>query len=300
MTSLISIDNLDNYLVRQIIQDAKSFKNRLIQCNYKSKIYCIMFFEPSTRTNLSFQTAINKLDAKMIFYDHNMSSSKKGESINDTIKTIENYCDAIIIRHPDNEIVKQCADISQIPVINAGNGSGEHPTQALLDLYTILEFNDDVNNAFQNSKSHFFSVTFTGDLKNSRTVHSLVKLLDKLFLNITFYFVSSEKLKLTDDFKSEIKNIYYEVNNLQSVIGKSDVLYMTRIQKERENNEFSDNVCLTQELLNNGKESLIVLHPLPRNNEISEELDNDRRCKYFEQVKNGVYIRMSVLKNCLQ
>ena len=300
MTSLISIDDLDSYFVRQIIQDAKSFKNRLIQCNYKSKIYCIMFFEPSTRTNLSFQTAINKLDAKMIFYDHNMSSSKKGESIYDTIKTIENYCDAIIIRHPDNEIVKQCADISQIPVINAGNGSGEHPTQALLDLYTILEFNDDINNAFQNGKSHFFSVTFTGDLKNSRTVHSLVKLLDKFFLNITFYFVSSEKLKLTDDFKSEIRNIYYEVNNLQSVIGKSDVLYMTRIQKERENNELSDNVYLTQELLNNSKESLIVLHPLPRNNEIPEELDNDRRCKYFEQVKNGVYIRISILKNCLQ
>ena len=190
MTSLISIDNSDKYFVRKIIQDAKSFKNRLNQCDYKSKIYCIMFFEPSTRTNLSFQTAINKLDAKMIFYNHDMSSSKKGESLYDTIKTIENYCDAIIIRHPENEIVKQCANISQVPVINAGNGSGEHPTQALLDLYTILEFNDDINKAFQNDKSHFFSVTFTGDLKNSRTVHSLVKLIDKLFLNVTFYFVS--------------------------------------------------------------------------------------------------------------
>ena len=298
MASLISVDNLDKNQIKQIIQDAKSFKNRLLKCNYRNKIFCIMFFEPSTRTNLSFQTAINKLDAKMIYYDHDMSSSKKGESIYDTIKTVENYCDAIIIRHPENKIVKQCAEISQVPIINAGNGTGEHPTQALLDLYTILEFNDNINNAFQNDKSYSFSVAFSGDLKNSRTVHSLVKLLDKLFLNIIFYFVSSEKLKLNEDFKMKIENLYYEVDNLESIISKSDVLYMTRIQKERENNELSDNICLTQDILNHSKESLIVLHPLPRNNEIPQNLDSDRRCKYFEQVNNGVYIRMSVLKNC--
>ena len=297
MESLISIDNLSKCKIKQIIQDAKSFKNRLLKCNYESKIFCIMFFEPSTRTNLSFQTAVNKLGAKMIYYDHDMSSSKKGESIYDTIKTVENYCDGIIIRHPENEIVKQCAEISQVSVINAGNGTGEHPTQALLDLYTILEFNDNINNALQNDTSFTFSIAFSGDLKNSRTVHSLVKLLDRLFLNIVFYFVSSEKLKLSEDFKIEIKNLYYEVDNLECIIGKSDVLYMTRIQKERENNQISDNICLTQDILNIGKESLIVLHPLPRNNEIPQNLDNDRRCKYFEQVSNGVYVRMSILKN---
>lgn len=298
MVNLISIDDLTIDSIKQIISDSKSFKNRMLECNYRKKIFAIMFFEPSTRTNLSFQSAINKLDAKMIFYDHDMSSSKKGESIYDTIKTIENYCDAIIIRHPNNDIVKECSEISKIPIINAGNGSGEHPTQALLDLYTIFEFNENIYKTFQNQTSYFFSITFTGDLKNSRTVHSLVKLLDKLFLNVIFYFVSCEKLKLSENFKSNIRNLYYEVDNLESVISKTDILYMTRIQKERESNENIYNIHLSERILSYGKESLIVLHPLPRNNEIPTELDNDRRCKYFEQVNNGVYVRMAILKNC--
>lgn len=288
--SIISIDDLSIDDINHILNDAEMFEKNIFHQvpSLEKKIFSIMFYEPSTRTNLSFQSAINRLNSKMIIYNHDMSSSKKGESIYDTIKTMESYCDGIIVRHPDQETVKFISQISSIPVINAGNGNGEHPTQALLDLFTIKKY-------FSNN---IFTIAFSGDLKNSRTIHSLIRLLDRLYLNITFYFISCHELELEQSFKNNIKNIFYEVKNINDIIYKIDVLYMTRIQKEREDILSSYNINLSEETLKYSKNNLIVLHPLPRNDEIPPILDKNPKCKYFEQVKNGVYVRMAILKYC--
>ena len=294
--SLVSIDDLSLDQINEIMTLAQEYEivmnnvsannNILCRSGTENKIFCLMFFEPSTRTNLSFQTAICKLNSKFIIYDDNNSSSKKGESIYDTIKTLESYCDGIIIRHPDQEFVRSCSKLTHLPIINAGNGNGEHPTQALLDLYTIQKYNSTSN----------FSIAFTGDLKNSRTVHSLVKLLDKVYNNITLYFVSCVDLMLTSEHKKNVKNCYYEVKNIDDIISKIDVLYMTRMQKEREDIDTSYNININEDILNKSKSNLILLHPLPRNKEIPIYLDTNKKSKYFEQVKNGVYVRMSILK----
>ena len=285
--SIINIKNLSIETIKNILKIANDiiiFSNMNQIFNFKQNMnFALLFFEPSTRTNFSFQTAINKLNGTFINYNQDYSSHQKGESLYDTIKTMESYSDALIVRHPERGMVEKISNIASIPVINAGDGNGEHPTQALLDLFTILQYHKPP-----------FKIAFTGDLKNSRTVHSLIYLLEKLYDDITYYFVSCDSLKLEENLFN-LKN-KRECDSLEQIIDNIDVLYMTRIQKERHINEKNVfNINLNKKLLNKSNKNMIVLHPLPRNDEIPVELDNDPKCKYFEQMKNGVYVRMAIL-----
>ena len=291
MKHLLDIESLSIDNVESIFENAMKYKEGFVKNEDKlsNKIIATVFLEPSTRTQLSFQAACYRLDGKVINYEDAKSSSKKGESFEDTIKTISQYVDAIVLRHPEKGKVHHYASFSNVPVINAGDGNGEHPTQALLDVFTMLLYVD-----FYSSSP--VRIAFVGDLKNGRTVHSTVKLLDKLYDNLEFYFISQEGCNLED--QSYIKNKIYVKENLSDEISNLDVVYMTRIQKERNadlQNVYSKNV-LTKELMKKAKENMIVMHPLPRNDEIPPEIDEDIRCKYVEQMKNGMYVRMSILK----
>lgn len=271
----------------KILNTATQFKKEDVRTDLlKNKIFGLLFFEPSTRTCLSFESAIHRLGGKVIKYNSDYSSEKKGESLEDTIRTLESYVDVFIIRHPEKDILSKIKKITRNPIINAGDGSGEHPTQALLDLFTIQEYYPKLPD----------NIAFTGDIKHSRTIHSLVYLLHKFNQNIKFYFVADKDL-LPDD--KMFKEINYEcLNEISSIIDKIDVLYVTRLQKERYVNGLNvKNIMINKNLVDLSKENLIIMHPLPRNDELSTDLDNDKKSKYFQQVENGVYIRMSILFN---
>jgi aspartate carbamoyltransferase catalytic subunit len=285
-----SIKDLDIQSINQIIKIAQNFKKINTSINttndfFKNYIFGLLFFEPSTRTCLSFESAIHRLGGKIIKYQPEYSSEKKGESLQDTIRTIDSYVDVFIIRHPKKNIISEIKKYTSKPIINAGDGDGEHPTQALLDLFTILDYYPSLPN----------KVSFTGDIKYSRTIHSLVYLLKKLKSEIEFYFVSDKQLQPEE---SLLKGMTYKIlPNFESIIEDVDVLYVTRLQKERFTQESQniENITIDKKLINKSKDSLIIMHPLPRNNELSTDLDNDKKSKYFEQVSNGVYVRMSIL-----
>lgn len=255
-----------------------------------------MFFEPSTRTRLSFETSMKRLGGNCISLGDAASSSlSKGESIADTAKMIEGYSDAIVVRHHLEGVSKFLTDIVNIPVINAGDGAGQHPTQTLLDLYTI--------------KKHFghidgLNIALVGDLKYGRTVHSLSYALGNYDVKMTF--VAPEELKMPKETLLDLEenNIQYkETSNLKDVIDEVDVLYVTRIQKERfpdieEYEQIKGAYLINKELLE-GKD-LIVMHPLPRIDEISYDVDNTKYNKYFEQANNAVPVRMAILKNIIK
>jgi aspartate carbamoyltransferase len=256
-----------------------------------------MFYEPSTRTNCSFQAAAIKLGCKVIALTGQDSSSKKGESLEDTIRTLQYYGDAIVLRHPEKGSAQRAAAVSNIPIINGGDGNGEHPTQALLDIFTIYsELLQRGIDLFAGDDREPITVTFVGDLKNSRTVHSLIQLLAH-FENIRFVYVSPESLEIV------CSREHTKMAGVQEAIYNTDVLYMTRIQRERfatedEYNAIMSNMelyCLTPEMMRSAKETMILMHPLPRLQEIPPEIDDDPRAVYFKQVENGVYMRMAIL-----
>ncbi len=290
INSLLGIRSMEGSTIEKILSTTDSI---ISYPEHYSKILkgitigCL-FFEPSTRTQLSFESAIYKLGGNCLNYHHEYSSSKKGESLHDTIKTIENYCDGMVIRHPCKESVKNCAEYTSLPVVNAGDGDGEHPSQALLDLYTIQKY----------ISSNSFTIGFCGDGKHSRTINSLILLLEKMKYNVNYIFITCEKLQPDIEKLNLNNNRCSFYRNLDEIIGEIDVLYMTRIQKERHKPDINDiyEIKLTQDILELSKDDMIVLHPLPRNNEIAPELDSNLKCKYFEQVKNGVYVRMALLK----
>ena len=252
-----------------------------------------MFFEPSTRTRLSFETSMKRLSGECIGFDSSVSSSvSKGESIADTAKMFEGYCDALVIRHEMEGVSKFISDIVDVPVINAGDGAGQHPTQTLLDLYTI-----------KNEIGHIdhIKIALIGDLKFGRTVHSLSYALS-LFNNVEIYFISPDKLKIPQETlhdlnKTSIK--YRQLSNIEEIIDDIDVLYVTRIQKERFG-DIDDYLKIKGSYIINKKllegRNLIVMHPLPRNDEISHDVDNTKYNKYFTQASNAVPIRMAILK----
>jgi aspartate carbamoyltransferase len=295
--SLISIDSftkegVDNYIANTKIIETQYSINQIDKL-LDGKIIGLLFFEPSTRTRCSFEVAIKKLGGETILVNELYSSSKKGESIEDTVKTMECYCDALVIRHPEKNIMNKIFQIANKPIINAGDGDGEHPTQALLDIYTIHKHFNTVEK---------LTYTFVGDLKYSRTIHSLIKLLS-LYSNIRVYLISPEGLKLPDEYKDILheKGIgYYERSNLdEDVLLITNILYMTRLQKERFSQEdyINNNFVLGKEKMVLANKNMIVLHPLPRNDEICSEMDDDPRCKYIEQMINGIYMRMCILQN---
>lgn len=271
-----------------------------------------MFYEPSTRTNCSFQAAAIKLGCKVITLTDKTSSSEKGESLEDTIQTLQYYGDAIVLRHPLRGSVERAAKVSGVPIINGGDGNGEHPTQALLDLFTIYTELQKRGIELDTDEREPLTITFVGDLKNSRTVHSLIRLLIH-FPKVAFRFVSPEQLELPVEIYAMImmSNNYdgracrmETFSNLRNAIKETDVLYMTRIQKERfENAEeyrevMENSACyrLSTELMNMANDNMIVMHPLPRLDEIPTEIDSDKRAVYFKQVENGLYMRMAILQ----
>ncbi|MCR5722897.1 MAG: aspartate carbamoyltransferase [Lachnospiraceae bacterium] len=265
-------------------------------CDGKKLATC--FYEPSTRTRLSFEAAMLNLGGNVLgFSEASSSSAAKGESVSDTIRVISCYADICAIRHPKEGAPMVAASRSLIPVINAGDGGHQHPTQTLTDLLTIRSLHGNLNG---------FTIGLCGDLKFGRTVHSLIRALLR-YNNIHFVFISPEELRIPDyiiDELNEQNATYEEVIKLDDVIGKLDILYMTRVQRERFFNEedyvrLKDFYVLTKGKLDMAKKSCIVLHPLPRVNEISVEVDDDPRACYFKQAQYGVYVRMALIMTLL-
>jgi aspartate carbamoyltransferase catalytic subunit len=267
----------------------------------KGKILASLFFEPSTRTKFSFDAAMLRLGGQLIgFADADTTSKKKGESLADTIRVMGYYCDLIVMRHPKEGAPKLSSHYADVPIINGGDGGHQHPTQTLTDLITIKKYKGSI-------AGH--TVALCGDLKYGRTVHSLVRTLARFGIK-KFYLVSPAALKLPTSLKRQLADRYpgvqlVETERLENVIGEIDILYMTRIQKERFFNEedylkLKNAYILTRDKLDNAKEDLIVMHPLPRVNEIAYDVDEDARAVYFDQSKMGVYIRMALITKLLE
>jgi len=259
-----------------------------------------LFYEPSTRTRLSFESAMLNMGGSVLgFSSANSSSAAKGESVADTIRTVSCYADICAMRHPKEGAPLRASKYSRIPVINAGDGGHQHPTQTLADLMTIREKKHRLNH---------LTIGLCGDLKFGRTVHSLIKALSR-YEDIHFILISPEELKVPDyiiDHVLRAKNIpYQEVENIEDVISQLDILYMTRVQRERFFNEedyirLKDSYILTMAKMQNAKPDMAILHPLPRVNEIALEVDDDPRAAYFDQVQNGVYVRMALMMTLLE
>lgn len=261
----------------------------------EGKIIACVFFEPSTRTRLSFETASLRLGAKVITAENakDNSSAQKGETLEDTARTLSCYADAIVTRHYQMGAAEEMARASTVPIVNAGDGANQHPSQGLLDLYTIKNEHGRLEN---------LKIAFVGDVLNSRTLRSLVPLL-MLYSGNKFYFISPKELKLDDVYKKFLQdnNVdFVELDELNGTLPEVDVLYMTRVQKERFANvadyeKVKDSFILTSEHVAKLKGDAIIMHPLPRINEINPEIDNDSRAAYFRQAQNGLYVRMALL-----
>ena len=295
--SLVSINDYTKKEWISLLDLAEEFEKNPRQKILENYVVATLFFEPSTRTRLSFESAATRLGAKIVgFTDSSSSSIKKGESLNDTILTVSNYSDIIVMRHPREGSARFASEISPIPIINAGDGANQHPTQTLLDLYSIRKTQGTLDN---------LNIVFIGDLKYGRTVHSLVIALCEF--NTTFHLVSPFELKLPSHIKQHIKNNnlkYYQYTELNEVIPKADILYMTRIQKERfldpiEYEKVKNAYVLKNSMLEKAKDNLKILHPLPRVNEITIDVDANPKAYYFQQALNGVYVRQALLASIL-
>jgi aspartate carbamoyltransferase catalytic subunit len=289
-THLTAIDTLSTGDIDTILNLAASLKAHPQPELLKHKILASCFFEPSTRTRLSFEAAMQRLGGSVIgFADAHNTSSKKGETLHDTMKVISGYADAIVIRHPEEGSADVAAQAVDIPVVNAGDGKNQHPTQTLLDLCTIKEC--------QGTLEHLH-IAMVGDLKNGRTVHSLTQAL--LHYRPTLYLVSPDSLAMPDSICKTLdaKGITYHVHaDIADVIPQVDVLYMTRLQKERLDGaaDYTGGCKLDAAKLKTAKPNLKVLHPLPRVDEITQDVDATPHAYYFEQAKNGLYVREAIL-----
>lgn len=302
MRSLINITDLSVEEIEELILVANDIianpEKYREKCRYKK--LATLFFEPSTRTRLSFEAAMMELGGNVLgFSEAQSSSSAKGESVADTAKTVSCYADIIAMRHPKEGAPLVAMKNASIPVINAGDGGHNHPTQTLTDLLTISREKGRLNN---------FTIGFCGDLKFGRTVHSLIAALSR-YQGIKVYLISPDELKLPSYVKKDVlkkNNIeYVQTQDLEEVIPELDILYMTRVQRERFFNEedylrLKDRYILTPEKLENAKEDLSIMHPLPRVNEISPAIDEDKRACYFRQVLNGKFIRMALILKLLE
>ena len=301
MKHLIDIKELTVQEIDELIKVAKDIiahpEKYQEKCKYKK--LATLFFEPSTRTRLSFEAAMMELGGNVIgFSEASSSSASKGESVSDTIRVVGCYSDIIAMRHPKEGAPLVASEKSTVPIINAGDGGHNHPTQTLTDLLTISSEKGRLDN---------LTIGLCGDLKFGRTVHSLITAMSR-YKNIKFILISPEELKLPEYVKEEIldkNNIQYiETNDIEEYIGDLDILYMTRVQKERFFNEedylrLKDYYILNKEKLEKAKKDLCIMHPLPRVNEISVEVDDDPRACYFKQAKYGKYIRMALILKLL-
>jgi len=291
--SLVSIDDLTTEEILKILTLAAEFEKNPVQDILRGKVVATLFFEPSTRTRLSFESAVNKLGGKVIgFTDSSNSSVAKGESLNDTIRTVNNYVDLIVMRHPIEGSARYASEIATVPVINAGDGANQHPTQTLLDLYSIQKTQGTLDN---------LNICMVGDLKYGRTVHSLLMAMSRW--KTSFHFVAPEELKMPDEQKLYLRNLgldYHETTDLNEVINMADIVYMTRVQRERfsdpmEYEKVKNAYVLHDYMLSDTKPGMRILHPLPRVNEISTDVDGNTKAYYFEQALNGVYTRQAII-----
>ncbi|MCB2220174.1 MAG: aspartate carbamoyltransferase [Bacteroidetes bacterium] len=291
--SLISIHDITKVDYDRVLDLAEKFEKNPKQDILNNWVVATLFFEPSTRTRLSFESAASQLGARVIgFSDASTSSVKKGETLKDTILTVSNYSDIIVMRHPREGSARYASEVSPVPIINAGDGANQHPTQCLLDLYSIRK---------TQKKLDDLHIAFVGDLKYGRTVHSLVQALTNY--KTTFHLISPVELKLPSSVKQFIKDKnleYYQYTEMDQVIPKVDILYMTRIQQERfadplEYERVKGAYILRENMLSDAKKNLRVMHPLPRVNEITEDVDDNPKAYYFQQAQNGVYVRQALL-----
>jgi aspartate carbamoyltransferase len=306
MKHILDVSQFTRKMVDTFIQSANRMKyiasTREIYDIMRGRALVSLYYEPSTRTMGSFQSAMLRLGGTNIFIADKYSSSEKGESLEDTIKTLSCYGSAIVLRHPEKGSSQLAASVSGVPIINAGDGNGEHPTQALLDAYTIHSELGDIGGKVPYLPMR---ILFVGDLKNSRTVHSLVQLLS-LYNNIEFIYISPKGLEMPAEITEKVKNCKIQQTtdyHLVEAISMADVLYVTRIQKERFDSETTDDARnlsmqyqITPEILAYAKSTMIIMHPFPRNDEIAREVDNDPRAVYFKQIENGLYMRMAILE----
>jgi len=293
MKHLISISDLGKEEILRILKKAEEFEDVALGKRrlkiLEGKILGNLFFEPSTRTRMSFEVAMKRLGGDVInMTAQEASSIAKGETLADTIRVVSRYCDAIVIRHPLEGAARFAAENSAVPVINAGDGAGQHPTQTLLDLYTIKK---------ECGRLDGITVALMGDLKYSRTIHSLIRAL--ALFDVRIYLISPEALALPEEILEEVKGNVTKAR-LEEVISELDVLYVTRIQKERfpdeeEYRKVSGSYRITAETLKNAKETMIVMHPLPRVDEIHPSVDSTKHAKYFQQSFYGVPVRMAIL-----
>ena len=291
--SLVSITDYSKEEILRVLDIAEDFERDQRQKILTNHVIASLFFEPSTRTRLSFESAVQYLGGSIIgFANADTSSVRKGESLKDTILTVSNYSDLIVMRNPLDGSARFASEVSPVPIINAGDGANQHPTQCLLDLYSIRKTQGSLEN---------LQIALVGDLKYGRTVHSLVQALS--LFNATFHLVSPVSLKLPSGVKKWIKDAgldYYQYTELSDVIPFADIIYMTRIQGERfpdplEYEKVKNSYVLENSMLSSSKENVRILHPLPRVNEISENVDDNPKAYYFQQAKNGVYVRQALI-----
>ena len=296
--SVITLAHLTREKLEYLLKMASEFEKHPNRKILEGKVVATLFFEPSTRTRLSFETAANRLGARVIgFADPKITSGTKGESLKDTIKMVSNYADVIVMRHYLEGAAQYASEVTNIPIINAGDGSNQHPSQTMLDMYSIYKTQGTLSN---------LNIHLVGDLKYGRTVHSL--LMAMRHFNPTFHFIAPKELQMPEEYK-----IYCKQNNInftegiefnQDTISEADILYMTRVQKERfsdlmEYERVKDTYILTNNMLCKAKENLKILHPLPRINEIAADVDDNKHAYYFEQARNGLYARQALICDVL-
>jgi aspartate carbamoyltransferase catalytic subunit len=297
--SLISITDFskDDYL--RIMDLAAEFESNPNQDLLSGRVVASLFFEPSTRTRLSFETAINRLGGRIVgFSDSSSSSVTKGETLHDTIRMVANYTDLIVMRHPLEGSARYASQIAGVPVINAGDGANQHPTQTLLDMYSIKKTQGSLDNINQ---------FLVGDLKYGRTVHSLLQAMS-VFKNPIFNFISPPELSMPIEYKRYLdkKGIrYFEHTEFTDIISEADIIYMTRVQKERftdpmEYEKVKNVYILKNKMLGNTKSTMKILHPLPRVNEIHPDVDKNPKAYYFDQARNGVFTRQAIISHIME
>ena len=291
--NLISITDFSKEEYIEVLDIAEGFEANPKQHILSDKVVATLFFEPSTRTRLSFESAANQLGARIIgFSDPGGTSVQKGESLHDTIVMVSSYADLIVMRNPKEGSSRYASEVATVPVINAGDGANQHPTQRMLDLYSIRKTQGTLDN---------LNIALVGDLKYGRTVHSLVQAMCNF--NATFHLVSPTELKLPSSVKMSIKDAglkYYQYTDIRSIIPLADIIYMTRVQRERfpdplEYERVKDSCILTADMLQGCKPNMRILHPLPRVNEITTDVDATPYAYYFQQAQNGVYVRQALM-----
>lgn len=295
--NLVSITDFTREEYLKILELAAEFEAKPRQDILKGYVIATLFFEPSTRTRLSFETAINGLGGRVIgFSDKGATSASKGETLHDTIKMVSNYADLIVMRHPLEGSARLASEVSSVPIVNAGDGANQHPSQTLLDMYSITKTQGRLEN---------MKIAMVGDLKYGRTVHSLLQAMSKF--NPTFYFISPDELKMPATYKLYLDKVgisYTESKDLSEFLKEADIVYMTRVQQERftdpiEYERVKNAYILKRDMLEGTKKSMKVLHPLPRVNEIHPDVDVSPHAYYFDQARNGVFVRMAIISSIL-